>query len=544
MILFISSLLACIRKHRNTPTPRIPDILIAIYFYTPTILQTFLIMLKWPINFYFVKFCFFILLLSLTRNVSYFTEEEIPKDFLATSTTYIQYRIKKLINRNARTLKFYIVEAPKDLNGKYITFMVDRSYCYVKYKHNDKNEKSGPYYIRNIRDIKQLMLSIRWNEKHVEHPLEKVVSEQEGKFVRLSPSEMLELDVTLFTEDKKLLKFYIDKAEEFDGKTIKFTVDGNSCKVDYRKGFRGPYFIQNIRSINHKSKLILEINDNKNQEDNKKKVGNKEESEKIEIKEENEKIENKEENEKIENKEENEKIENKDNNKEKKVEKVEHLLKGISDKREGVLVPITLNNGIKLNMSIFAENKRTLKFYIDETDFEADIGQHIEFMVRNESWKEQYNSENHDGREEHDSEDDDHKEHDGETHDDCKKNGSEKHVCKTNGSCIEDYKKNNPRIVHYISNIDITDKDLVLYVRVNGDISKMGEYPLKNVFESQSGLFFRTPKLIEGIVLFITTVEYEESIDDENDEVNNHINNKISVIEDEKDDSIVSIPID
>src|ERR1700722_13463788 len=28
---------------------------IAVYFYTPNILQTFLIMLKWPMDFYFVK---------------------------------------------------------------------------------------------------------------------------------------------------------------------------------------------------------------------------------------------------------------------------------------------------------------------------------------------------------------------------------------------------------------------------------------------------------------------------------------------------------
>ena len=48
-------------------------------------------MLKWPINFYFV--------LSLTRNVSYFIEE-IPKDFLATSTTFIQYyRIRNKLDK-------------------------------------------------------------------------------------------------------------------------------------------------------------------------------------------------------------------------------------------------------------------------------------------------------------------------------------------------------------------------------------------------------------------------------------------------------------
>lgn len=56
-------------------------------------------MLKWPINFYFVKFCLFILVLSLTRNVSYFTEE-IPEDFLATSTVLVQYYIRNSLNRN------------------------------------------------------------------------------------------------------------------------------------------------------------------------------------------------------------------------------------------------------------------------------------------------------------------------------------------------------------------------------------------------------------------------------------------------------------
>src|SRR5205085_10233249 len=68
-----------------------------LMFYTPNILQTLLIVLYWPINFYFVKTCVFILVLSLTRNVSYFTDE-VPKDFLATSTTFTQYFIQKLLN--------------------------------------------------------------------------------------------------------------------------------------------------------------------------------------------------------------------------------------------------------------------------------------------------------------------------------------------------------------------------------------------------------------------------------------------------------------
>src|SRR5438270_13340145 len=67
-------------------------------FYAPNILQTLLIVLYWPINFYFVKTCVFILVLSLTRNVSYFTDE-IPGDFLATSTTVTQWWIQDLIRR-------------------------------------------------------------------------------------------------------------------------------------------------------------------------------------------------------------------------------------------------------------------------------------------------------------------------------------------------------------------------------------------------------------------------------------------------------------
>uniref|UniRef100_U9TC84 Uncharacterized protein n=1 Tax=Rhizophagus irregularis (strain DAOM 181602 / DAOM 197198 / MUCL 43194) TaxID=747089 RepID=U9TC84_RHIID len=45
-----------------------------ISFYVPNILQTLLITLFWPINFYFVKACVFILILPLTRNVSYFSD--------------------------------------------------------------------------------------------------------------------------------------------------------------------------------------------------------------------------------------------------------------------------------------------------------------------------------------------------------------------------------------------------------------------------------------------------------------------------------------
>ncbi|CAG8442226.1 1132_t:CDS:1 [Acaulospora morrowiae] len=62
-------------------------------FYTPNILQALLIMLKWPINFYFVKTFVFILILSLTRNTSYFNVDEVPRNFLASSTAYTQWEL-------------------------------------------------------------------------------------------------------------------------------------------------------------------------------------------------------------------------------------------------------------------------------------------------------------------------------------------------------------------------------------------------------------------------------------------------------------------
>jgi hypothetical protein len=68
-------------------------ILFIICFYIPNILQTLFIVLSWPINFYFVKVCVFILVLSLTGNMSYFTDD-VPIRFLATSTTTTQCLIK------------------------------------------------------------------------------------------------------------------------------------------------------------------------------------------------------------------------------------------------------------------------------------------------------------------------------------------------------------------------------------------------------------------------------------------------------------------
>src|SRR5439155_26300287 len=76
--------------------------LFIISFYGPNILQTFLIMLKWPINLYFVKLWLFILILSSTRNVSYYTNEA-PDDFLATSTTLVQVFISYLFRESTST---------------------------------------------------------------------------------------------------------------------------------------------------------------------------------------------------------------------------------------------------------------------------------------------------------------------------------------------------------------------------------------------------------------------------------------------------------
>ncbi|RGB34894.1 hypothetical protein C1646_760000 [Rhizophagus diaphanus] len=69
--------------------------LFIICFYAPNILQTLLIALRWPISFYFVKACVFILVLSLTRNVSYYADK-VPGDFLATSTTITQCAIRSM----------------------------------------------------------------------------------------------------------------------------------------------------------------------------------------------------------------------------------------------------------------------------------------------------------------------------------------------------------------------------------------------------------------------------------------------------------------
>ncbi|PKK71194.1 hypothetical protein RhiirC2_778722 [Rhizophagus irregularis] len=80
-----------------------------ISFYVPNILQTLLITLFWPINFYFVKACVFIPVLPLTRNVSYFADK-VPGELPATSTTItqclIRFIIKNDFKKSLRRLKY------------------------------------------------------------------------------------------------------------------------------------------------------------------------------------------------------------------------------------------------------------------------------------------------------------------------------------------------------------------------------------------------------------------------------------------------------
>ncbi|CAB4398656.1 unnamed protein product [Rhizophagus irregularis] len=81
------------RVNEKMNVDKIVFALCIICFYVPNILQTLLILAKWPVNYYFVKACVFILLIALTRNVSYFIDK-IPKNFLATSTSVTQCSIR------------------------------------------------------------------------------------------------------------------------------------------------------------------------------------------------------------------------------------------------------------------------------------------------------------------------------------------------------------------------------------------------------------------------------------------------------------------
>ncbi|CAB5377322.1 unnamed protein product [Rhizophagus irregularis] len=102
LVSFVSIIIA-ITVEGNVVIWRIIYTLSIICFYVPNILQTLLITLFWPINFYFVKACVFILILSLTRNVSYFVDK-VPGNFLATSTTCTQCTIRIFIKDNLTQL--------------------------------------------------------------------------------------------------------------------------------------------------------------------------------------------------------------------------------------------------------------------------------------------------------------------------------------------------------------------------------------------------------------------------------------------------------
>ncbi|CAG8575274.1 19348_t:CDS:1 [Dentiscutata erythropus] len=72
-----------------------------ISFHLPNFLQTLFIVLNWPINFYFIKLWVFILILSLTRTISYFDVKEVPTDILVTLTAATQWAIHELIARSS-----------------------------------------------------------------------------------------------------------------------------------------------------------------------------------------------------------------------------------------------------------------------------------------------------------------------------------------------------------------------------------------------------------------------------------------------------------
>lgn len=81
------------RVNEKMNVDKIVFTLCIICFYVPNILQTLLILAIWPVNYYFVKAFVFILLIALTRNVSYFIDK-IPENFLATSTSVTQCSIR------------------------------------------------------------------------------------------------------------------------------------------------------------------------------------------------------------------------------------------------------------------------------------------------------------------------------------------------------------------------------------------------------------------------------------------------------------------
>ncbi|RIA93168.1 hypothetical protein C1645_874229 [Glomus cerebriforme] len=342
---------------------------------------------------------------------------KIPEDFLATSTACVQYYIRNKLTKNRKTFKFYIVKA-EDFDGKTINFM------------NNNNEK----------DLWELFKL------------------QKGISVPLKLLNGIELNISIVDDgDNKKLEFYIVKAKDFDGKTIEFVVDGNSCKVDYKKDSCGPYYIENIRNFDCNSSL---------------------------------------------------KCKRRSMCCRKSKNNIQYNLHGLFKLQEGILFPLNLPRGIELKICVFDENKKTLKFYIDETNI--NIG-NVEFMVR-------------------------------KGYDNCK--CEERDICNIckeykEYDIREDYKKSDPRKVHYIPNIG---KDLIMHICVN---NKMDKFPLKDVFELQDGSLFRSPELIEGIFLIMTTIECGkiEKFDDNEEKAKSDDNEEKahSMIGIENDDDAIMI---
>lgn len=79
----------CLNERIANQISTFSKLVFPISLYVSNILQTFYIVMYWPINFYFVKLCMFTLGLYLTRGVSY-VNGKIPGDFLATSAAKIQ----------------------------------------------------------------------------------------------------------------------------------------------------------------------------------------------------------------------------------------------------------------------------------------------------------------------------------------------------------------------------------------------------------------------------------------------------------------------
>ncbi|RIA84195.1 hypothetical protein C1645_832641 [Glomus cerebriforme] len=159
------------------------------WFYVPNILQMAFIMLRYPINFYFVRICVFILISSSTRSVSYFTHK-LPGYYIATSTSMTQYRLSKITSGlcskknkiEKRTLKIYIDEAG-NFDNKVITFQIGEKFCDVNYCATNSRVA---YYIESIENKDENLNLIILIDKiqSCEHSLKEVFELQSGILVQ------------------------------------------------------------------------------------------------------------------------------------------------------------------------------------------------------------------------------------------------------------------------------------------------------------------------------------------------------------------------